>query len=168
MLDFTAFENLQYRWIFEDSIFLQTALLTTSAFVDLQAGLPLQLTTVTRLRKTLRLLNQRLAEEDGYERDVTILIIVILTTVAVIFNDSVAVKAHLNGLDQIVQLRSASPINPKLLLKLDQYVSPSVPLPRRLETWTMEANVVQIGIAIRSHNRLHTTLSESITSSFST
>ncbi|KAF2120342.1 hypothetical protein BDV96DRAFT_683803 [Lophiotrema nucula] len=120
VLDFEAFETLQYRWIFEDSIFLQTVLLTTSALVDLHAGLPLQLKTVTRLRKTLKLLNQRLAEDDGYERDVTILIIIILTTVAVIFKDNVAVKAHLNGLGQIVHLRTASPINPKLMLKLDQ------------------------------------------------
>ncbi|KAF2730114.1 hypothetical protein EJ04DRAFT_580101 [Polyplosphaeria fusca] len=122
-LDFDEFEQQRNNWFFSDVAFFQTTLLATSAYHDASLDGALSNQTLSRLRRTLSLLNAKLSDDRSALLPSTIFIIVILTSIAASVGDYDAVAAHLAGLRQILCLPAASAtplaLN-KLRLKIDQ------------------------------------------------
>jgi hypothetical protein len=91
-------------WLFEDTAFLHSVLLSTSALHDFRRCRPLSKTTLYHLKRALACLNAKLTDTHGYLTEPTTWIIQTLATLAVLFGDCSAAATHMAGLKRIVAL----------------------------------------------------------------
>lgn len=118
--DVKRLEHLETSLV--DEVFMHTILLTNSAVRDhSQRQQPTEATRF-HLSKTLALLNERLTDKDSYLMDSTIYTVLSLAVMAAIFGDLPATRAHLIGLQRVIDLRGGYPYlqqQPKLQFKVD-------------------------------------------------
>jgi hypothetical protein len=122
-LNFDEFEKSKIEWFFSDVTFFQCVLLATSAYQDAAVRGAFSDNTIVRMRRTLGLLNEKLSDSRTALMESTIFVIVILTAITATGGDFEAVRAHLNGLRQMLLLPGATNFSPamnKLRLKIDQ------------------------------------------------
>jgi hypothetical protein len=85
---------------------------------------PLSNTTYRHLRRTLHILNRRLAETDAYKHDILLYVVGILALIAVRFGHYNTAKIHAAGLSEIIRLRGGfTTLNniPLIQLTIDRY-----------------------------------------------
>jgi hypothetical protein len=84
---------------------------------------PLSSATYQHLRRVLPLLNLRLSEKEAYKNDITLYVVGILASIAVLFGDYHAAQTHAVGLSEIIRLRGgcvAVNDNPAIQLSMDR------------------------------------------------
>ncbi|KAF2024508.1 hypothetical protein EK21DRAFT_78556 [Setomelanomma holmii] len=125
-VDFDTFENVSFQWFFLDAAFLHSVLFATYAVDDLISpdwnGQPRE-KTLFHLRKTLKLLSQKVAAPGAHKDEASLNIVVQLGLVAACFGDWCAAIAHLTGLHKIISLRGGRDFlrtRPKLHFKIDR------------------------------------------------
>ncbi|CAJ2506483.1 Uu.00g006130.m01.CDS01 [Anthostomella pinea] len=111
--------NRGFAWMAEDAAYLHSSLLTLSALRDYTRRQQPGSLTIFHLRKTLSLLNRKLATKDAHLLDSVISIVMTLNMMAGIFDDSTAAQTHMMGLEQVVRLRGGmKKLNPKIRFKI--------------------------------------------------
>ncbi|KAJ4360935.1 uncharacterized protein N0V89_001504 [Didymosphaeria variabile] len=126
-VDFDCLESASFEWLFEDTAFLHSILSASYAVSDLLYpqwdGKPGRKTLI-HLRKTLRLLQDKLSGNENVHQDESVLVVVInLALLSAVFGDWDAAAAHFKGLQKIVELRGNLQFlnsRPKLHFKLDR------------------------------------------------
>jgi len=124
-VDLQAGGHTYIPWLFQDAAFAHSILLVTSASNDFRLHQPLSRPTIFHLKRTLKLLNKQLNNKGAYLADTTTYTIVTLAVLASMFGDLAATKAHMAGLQRIVQLRGGDRLIsecPKQHFMLERYV----------------------------------------------
>lgn len=126
-VDFDSLESDSFEWLFKDASFLHSVLCASYAVSDLLYpqwdGRPGQ-KTLTHLRKTLLLLQEKMSSVPNVYEDESVLVVVQnLALLSAVFGDWEAAAAHFKGLKKIVELRGNLDFlasRPKLHFKLDR------------------------------------------------
>lgn len=114
------------RWLSQDAGFVHITLFTTCAIDDFalhQSPTPL---TLQYLRKALSYVKAKISEHEGYKADTILIVVMTLAFMATMFEDLDAAGAHIEGLQQLVELRGGHNYlkdNPKTYFKIERYVS---------------------------------------------
>ncbi|KPM36274.1 hypothetical protein AK830_g10297 [Neonectria ditissima] len=122
-IDFEEDPLMCFRLLCSEKLCFRAILLLTSASNDLVLQRPLSGTTYRHFRRVLPLLNRRLSEKDAYENDITLYVVGILASIAVLFGDYSAAHAHAVGLSEILRLRGGSGAvneNPVIQFSMDR------------------------------------------------
>ncbi|KAK7426260.1 hypothetical protein QQZ08_007290 [Neonectria magnoliae] len=127
-----------FRWLLEDNTYLQSVLFMVSAFQDL---VTMQIAaggshtcwsgnfspqTQTRLRHTIRLLQEKIQDRERQLEDTTMSVVTMLAMLADATSDAAAFKAHVTGLKEMVRMRgglAAFNHNRQLQIKLCRHGS---------------------------------------------
>ncbi|RMJ15095.1 hypothetical protein CDV36_005249 [Fusarium kuroshium] len=122
-IDFDEDPFMCFRLLCSEKLCFRAILLLTSASNDLVLQRPLSGTTYRHLRRVLPLLNHRLSDKDAYKNDITLYVVSILASIAVLFGDYNAARAHAVGLSEILRLRGNSRAvndNPVIQFSMDR------------------------------------------------
>ncbi|RSL60407.1 hypothetical protein CEP53_005437 [Fusarium sp. AF-6] len=122
-IDFDEDPFMCFRLLCSEKLCFQAILLLTSASNDLVLQRPLSGTTYRHLRRVLPLLNQRLSDREAYRNDITLYVVSILASIAILFGDYSAARAHAIGLSEILRLRGGSRAvndNPVIQFSMDR------------------------------------------------
>lgn len=112
-----------FRLLCSEPLCFRAILLLTSASNDLVSRQPLSRTTYRHLRRVLPLLNHRLSDRDAYKNDITLYVVSILASIAVLFGDYRAAQTHAMGISRILRLRGGSEAvndNPVIQFSMDR------------------------------------------------
>lgn len=104
-VDFELNKTVWFEWLDHDLAYLHACLLGAAVLQDFIAASPPSKTMYRHLRSTISLLNKQLCSPDAPMRDSTVAVIVTLATLAAATGDYMAEKAHIAGLQQMVNLR---------------------------------------------------------------
>ncbi|KAJ4247439.1 hypothetical protein NW762_013114 [Fusarium torreyae] len=122
-IDFDEDPFLCFRLLCSEKLCFRAILLLAAASDDLVSQRPLSSATYRHLRRVLPLLNRRLSEKEAYQNDITLYVVGILASIAVLFGDYHAAQAHALGLSKILRLRGswvAVNDNPAIQLSMDR------------------------------------------------
>lgn len=129
-VDFDCLEHESFEFVFNDTAFLHSVLCASYAISDFLApnwdGHPGR-KTLFHLRETLALLQVKMQDENAYQDESVLQVIINLGLLSAVFGDWDAAAAHFKGLHKIIQLRGDLQFlrdRPKLHFKLDRLVSP--------------------------------------------
>jgi hypothetical protein len=130
-VDFDCLESTSFEWAFSDGAFLHSVLSTSYAINDFMTphwdGKP-GAKTLYHLRKSLSLLQAKMSDENVYQDESVLLVVMNLAILSAVYGDWPAAAAHYKGLHKIVELRGKFAYlkdRPKLHFKLDRYDSAS-------------------------------------------
>ncbi|KAF9878164.1 hypothetical protein CkaCkLH20_04202 [Colletotrichum karsti] len=102
---FDASKTPWFFWLMMDPAYLHSTLFTVALLNDWVRGTKRSKKTNYHIGKTLKYLNQNLANKDTAVADSTVATIVTVSIVAELFGDHASSTAHVAGLRQIVKLR---------------------------------------------------------------
>jgi hypothetical protein len=127
-IDIECLEAVSFGWLFSDITFLHSVLCASYAINDFMSpqwnGNPSR-KTVVHLREALSLLRVKMQDENVYQDDSALQVILNLALLAAVYGDWVAAAAHLEGLRKIIRLRGDMVFlcaRPALQFKLDRSV----------------------------------------------
>lgn len=123
LVDFDDDPSLCFQLLCSEKLCFYAILLLTSASNDLMLRQPLSSATFRHLRRTLPILNARLSDTGAYKNDITLYVISILASIAILFGDYDAAKLHAAGLSEIIRLRGgfgAINYNPVIQFSIDR------------------------------------------------
>jgi hypothetical protein len=116
------------RWLSQDAGFVHITLFTTCAIDDFITQQPQTLQTTRYLRNVLSYLNAKLSEEDSYNSDSILVVVLTLAFIGTMLEDFEAVRTHIRGLHQLVRLRGGHEYlneHPQLYFKIERSACPS-------------------------------------------
>ncbi len=126
MIDFDNDPLWCFRLLISEKLCFRAILLLTSASNDLILRRPLSKATHGHLQRILPLLNSRLSVVGAHQHDLTLYVVGILASIAILFGDYKAAQMHAAGISQIIRLRGgfgAVNPNPVIQLSIDRYGS---------------------------------------------